>query len=344
LTDAIGAALASVDYYAHVREPDGTDLPQSSSRQVIERMVRLADIRPGQHVLEIGTGSGYTAALLAAIVGPTGAVASIDVDARLVERARERHTRAGTSVQFFAGDGYQGVPQDAPYDRIIGWATPHLVPAAWLAQVADWAVILTPVKVAEIACANLLVRLEVVRREPARAILHPGNFIEMHGEPITDFGLPVRYVDAVVRNRLGTWWLSSPDLRAGGLAQGCLEHLAGTQAVVRSSPVGDPGTLSDLWAWLYAVRPVGLAALSIPGHGSGIGYAEVRSAVVLRHDAMVTLGNAAAVERVTGWLGQWGAAGRPAVPSLTATVARQREGWTIRPAVPEQAPPSRTTL
>jgi protein-L-isoaspartate O-methyltransferase len=71
-------------------------------------------------VLEIGTGSGYNAALLAHVVGETGAVVSVDIDADIAADARERLAACGVSqVTVCCGDGGLGWSEHAPYDRII---------------------------------------------------------------------------------------------------------------------------------------------------------------------------------------------------------------------------------
>jgi hypothetical protein len=88
-------------------------------------------------VLEIGTGTGYNAALLAEIVGSRGRVTSIDVDARLALTARPALREAGYRVSVKVGDGRQGHPSGAPYDRIIVTACADHIPNAWLEQLAD---------------------------------------------------------------------------------------------------------------------------------------------------------------------------------------------------------------
>ncbi|MGH3632382.1 MAG: protein-L-isoaspartate O-methyltransferase family protein, partial [Sciscionella sp.] len=142
MTDTVTAAAAAVDYDAWVNGDDGDPIPQSSAPTSIRTIVDLLDIRPGISVLEIGTGTGYSSALLAEVVGPSGRVVSIDVDQELVERAADLHQRAGhQQVEIHTADGFAGWPAVAPYDRIIGWTTPHVVPQAWVEQVADGGII-----------------------------------------------------------------------------------------------------------------------------------------------------------------------------------------------------------
>lgn len=92
-------------------------------------MCRLLDVEPGMRVLEVGTGSGYSGALLGRLTGPTGRVTSLDVDASLIQRAGAKHAEHGIdNVTVHLADGFAGWAADTPYHRIIAWATPHLLP------------------------------------------------------------------------------------------------------------------------------------------------------------------------------------------------------------------------
>lgn len=82
-------------------------------------MIEQLDVQIGHRVLEIGAGTGYNAALLAWLAGSSGRVTTIDVDEDIVQEARDNLRRAGFSeVHVVAGDGWLGLPTDAPFDRI----------------------------------------------------------------------------------------------------------------------------------------------------------------------------------------------------------------------------------
>src|SRR5918912_561434 len=68
---------------------DRTRVVQSTAPGPVRAVVESAEVRAGQHVLEVGTGSGYSTAVLAQIVGPAGHVVSLDVDQAVAERARD---------------------------------------------------------------------------------------------------------------------------------------------------------------------------------------------------------------------------------------------------------------
>ncbi len=119
---------------------DARGLPRSSSSQpsLMAALLEALQVQPGQRVLEIGTGTGYNAALLAESVGPQGQVWSVEIDAEQATQARERLQRAGYGgrVQVLVTDGREGCAAAAPYDRVIATASALPLPGAWLEQVA----------------------------------------------------------------------------------------------------------------------------------------------------------------------------------------------------------------
>lgn len=130
-------------------------IPVSSSTKpdLMLRMLDHLDIRDGQRVLEIGTGTGYNAALLSHRLGERN-VFSVDIDPDLITTARERLASIGCRPTLAAVDGEQGLPDHAPYDRIIATCSVPAVPQAWLAQLADGGRALVDIKLA-VGAGNL---------------------------------------------------------------------------------------------------------------------------------------------------------------------------------------------
>jgi protein-L-isoaspartate(D-aspartate) O-methyltransferase len=127
--------------------PGGTPVPISSSSQPSLMAEMLEDLQMilGQGVLEVGAGTGYNAALMAHVVG-AGLVHSVDVDRVVLSEAAE-HLAAfpERGVQLHHGDGRDGWPDQAPFDRlIVTAATPDLEPA-WLAQLRQGGILVAPV-------------------------------------------------------------------------------------------------------------------------------------------------------------------------------------------------------
>jgi methyltransferase of ATP-grasp peptide maturase system len=115
----------------------------ASQPSLVLRMLAELDLEPGLRVLEIGTGTGWNAALLCARLGD-GAVTTIEVDGELANAARTALGRAGFRPTVVVGDGAGGYAPGAPYDRIVSTASVQRIPPAWLAQAHPGGVILTP--------------------------------------------------------------------------------------------------------------------------------------------------------------------------------------------------------
>ncbi len=116
------------------RAYDDTPLPIGlnqtiSAPHMVAIMCDLLDLQPGMAVLEVGGGSGYHAAVMAAMVGPGGRVYSVERKPELVAAARSNLEKAGiTNVTVIEADGSVGLAEHAPYDRISVAATAPQVP------------------------------------------------------------------------------------------------------------------------------------------------------------------------------------------------------------------------
>jgi len=110
---------------------------------IVALMTSLARTTPESRVLEVGTGSGYQAAVLAALVRH---VYSIEILAPLAEAARRALDAAGvTNVTARVGDGYRGWPEEAPFDAILVTAAPDHIPPALVAQLKPGGRLVIPV-------------------------------------------------------------------------------------------------------------------------------------------------------------------------------------------------------
>ncbi|MEV2274361.1 rRNA adenine N-6-methyltransferase family protein [Nocardiopsis sp. NPDC049922] len=140
---------AYTDQALTTQRDDGRDggmgLPTSSSSapSVMARMLTAARIEPDQRVLEIGTGTGFNAALLSELLGARN-VATVEIDETLAETARTSLYAAGYTPDVIVGDG-ERVEANAPaYHRIIATCTVARVPWSWLDQVRGRGRIVTP--------------------------------------------------------------------------------------------------------------------------------------------------------------------------------------------------------
>lgn len=114
-----------------------------SQPTVVAIMTEALELRGRERVLEIGTGSGYQAAVLSLLAAD---VYSIEIVRDLADEARERLARLGyANVHVRAGDGYKGWPEHAPFDRIVVTAAPPEVPRDLLAQLVEGGILVLPV-------------------------------------------------------------------------------------------------------------------------------------------------------------------------------------------------------
>ncbi|MGW5117315.1 methyltransferase domain-containing protein [Streptomyces noursei] len=125
--------------------PDGDLVPSSSASMpsVVARMLMALDDQLGLRVLEIGTGTGFNAALLSYLFGAEN-VTSIDVDPVLVGRAEQALKASDQRPEVCCADGAAGWRPAAPYDAIISTCAVRTVPLPWLEQVAAGGRIVTP--------------------------------------------------------------------------------------------------------------------------------------------------------------------------------------------------------
>jgi protein-L-isoaspartate(D-aspartate) O-methyltransferase len=285
---AVQAAFLAVPRHLFVPELDATaayqdealvikygadGLPVSSSSQpaMMAIMLEQLQLKPGHRVLEIGTGTGYNAAVMAHIVGPRGAVVTVDIDADLIARAQASLAEAGYGpgrgeVRAICADGGYGDPGDAPFDRVIVTVGAWDIPPAWLDQLGPAGRLVLPLSVRGI---QLSVSLE---RGPdswpdswsdswsATSVFRCG-FVRMAGafadpEPFRPVGVPPGlYVQADDGRQV------DPDALAAALGSPAVDVAAGIRARSRDE-------LADLDLWLTLTQPA-LTRLTIMETAAG---------------------------------------------------------------------------
>jgi protein-L-isoaspartate(D-aspartate) O-methyltransferase len=191
VTDArVLAALAAVPRERFVRAEDrrraGQDRPlrtaagqTTSQPSLIASMLELLRLQGDERVLEVGTGPGYQAALLAEL---TAEVHTIEVDAGLGETARRNLAALDLDVEVVVGDGRRGLPDRAPFDAIIVAAAARTVPPALGGQLVEGGRLVAPLGGAGAQVVAVYER-------------HLDRLEEVHR------GIPVRFVPLVGRDR-----------------------------------------------------------------------------------------------------------------------------------------------
>lgn len=329
---AITAALARVDE-THYRGTDKRAVRQTTPPTVIERHLPLLDIEPGMRVLEVGTGSGYSTALLAELIGPQGAVASVDVEADLITRATELHHQAGyTTITSLAADGYAGAPDHAPFDRLIAWTTPPHLPTSWVEQVRPGGIIVAPLVCAPIAYATAMARITVTDdHTPGRVNLHRGQYVPMT-TPALDRSRYATLVRTIDGERSPSY-ISAPWLTVA-------EDRELTERVFTRMRDASPTETLDIgWPeiehfklWAIARNPSGLTmahrgketmvGITTPDH---VGFVALFPDTHLVADT----GDSPALETVRNLLQEWKDQGRPQIEDVDVHTTAVTEGWTL---------------
>ncbi len=225
---------------------DGVPVSSSSQPAMMAIMLEQLGLQPGHRVLEVGTGSGYNAALMSVITGPSGEITTVDIDPELAERARASLVAAGfPTVRVRCADGGYGDPAGAPFDRIIVTAGAWDIAPAWLDQLGQGGRLVLPLSVYGIELSVALERGgdRWVSRSACRC-----GFVRMLG--------------AFARPQLAIW-LNGPEavlVQAGDGddidAEALRDALAGPAVDVRAGlGVADQSELGDLDLWLTLTEP-----------------------------------------------------------------------------------------
>jgi len=146
--------------------------PTSSTSQpsLVAGMLELSDLHPGMRVLEIGTGTGYNAALLAEILGSAANVCTIEFQEDVARRARDYLADEGYGdVKVVCRDGFFGAPEAAPFDRIMATVGCSDLSPHWLDQLDEDGFLLIPL---QHGLSDPLVRLRRDPDSPTQAVGH----------------------------------------------------------------------------------------------------------------------------------------------------------------------------
>jgi protein-L-isoaspartate(D-aspartate) O-methyltransferase len=156
---------------AHVDE--GGDILASTNSQpsFVLWLVHLLDVQPGQKILEIGSGSGWLAGILAHLAGGSGRVTGMEIIATLAARSRTDLAACGLgNVTILAQDGALGCPAAAPFDRVIITAGVWDLPSMLFEQVAPEGWLIVPVELSGSSACRVVLLRHVAK-----------HFVEMQG-------------------------------------------------------------------------------------------------------------------------------------------------------------------
>ena len=316
---------------------DGAALSSSTGPSPMAYMLQNLDLRLGHHVLEIGTGTGYNAALIAQILGECGNVVTVDIDRDVVDDARRHLSAAGFGrVKVKCADGGYGYPDDAPYDRIILTAGAWDISPAWREQLKPDGRLLLPLSIR--GAHQGIVAFENQGDHLTSGNVRPTGFISLRGafaSPTVEVPTGPRGDTVIVGDQI--------DLDAERI----YELLSGRFLDLAS---GVPVTWEELYGlrlWLAAREPRTCEFNDVDGPDRIIplfyqarnadqaicwtdGIIEERGIAVFHRDAgqvqpfeILVRGygtDRGAAERLVGHISAWEAAGRPSISDIRITM------------------------
>ena len=335
-------AAAYADRPVFIRWDAETPISSSTQPTMMAIMIEQLCLEPGNRVLEIGAGTGYNAAIMARIVGDTGNVVTVDIDQDIVDEAAANLSETGFhNVTCVCGDGFEGVPTEQPYDRVIATVGAYDVSPHWVDQLKDGGILVAPLW---FRGANLSVALQKRDGELTGLSASPCTFIPIRGiwqraegyYPVGDppddtlqMAIALDSDDAAYRRELGRVFNQSAELREIG------RSLAGrfyTQ-----------GIYSGLFMFLTAHPNVyNVFSSSESGLLQGAGLALIdpgsMSAAVLSDkypDQALVYGTSAAYGQLVEMLERWHELGHPAIHNLSIRALYDAPGalseweWTV---------------
>lgn len=343
----IAVCEAYADEAVAVQHVNGVATSSASQPSMVAIMLEQLDVRPGHRVLEIGAGTGYNAALLAHLAGPTGAVTSVDIDPELVATAAAHLAAAGISgVELHCADGALGHPPGAPYDRIVLTVGSADIRPEWVVQLAPGGRLLLPLSLrgSQVSVALDLDPDRVLRSRSVRSCA----FIRLRGLAAgPETVVPLRSLGLVLQPAADAPAASPAGPGAVGVGeQAVAEPSAVDAALAEPGPVTSVAVAlgaADLWdgfgLFLALTTPGTCRLLLTEPEADGAGFAPMAPGIGTLGLAgpgglaVVTAGSRhrvgvrafgrsgpAQVEQLLAALDRWVAAGRPDAAGLLLTV------------------------
>jgi protein-L-isoaspartate(D-aspartate) O-methyltransferase len=287
-------------------EDDDDPISTISQPTFVLRMLHLLELSPGQKVFELGSGSGWNAALMGHLVAPGGCVHSVEVVPELAEAAARNVTAVGLeNVSIVAGDGGDGCAGSAPFDRAVFTAGTYDLPRQFYGQVRDGGRLLMVVK-SEGGGDTLYVlgkngdHFESLAAVPCGFVSLKGKYQLKGLDPSSVEALPAwaRLRDREI-NRVPFWWGGAGSDTFVWRTQGirCFLSIADPSFRAFSTPRSISGIVGD--------------------HYFGLWDEAEESLVLAKDDALIAYGTPHAMERLRGRIAEWTLLGMPGGASYT---------------------------
>jgi protein-L-isoaspartate(D-aspartate) O-methyltransferase len=291
---------------------DDDNIPSTISQpSFVLRMLDLLHFQPGQTVFELGAGSGWNAALIGHLVGPSGHVYSLEIIPEVARRAEQAIAKSGIrNVHIVAGDAGEGYAAGSPYDRAIFTAGAYDLPRRFYEQVKEAGLLLIVIK-SEGGGDNLFV-LRKVSDHFESVTSMPCGFVQLTGKYKIDALDPVILSELpewdVLRHReLGRrpfWWGGKGREWFTWQTLGIRSFLGITEPLFKAFKIPkSPGTVAE-------------------EHYFGLWDRERLSLVIARNDELISYGSMAATERLVRMVHRWVDLGMPTASSFGLQVHR----------------------
>ncbi|GAB7048482.1 protein-L-isoaspartate O-methyltransferase family protein [Catenuloplanes indicus] len=336
-------AFDAVPALAYTHHPKWGETVHRSDPAAIRRDITSLAVRPGDRVLEIGTGSGYSSAILASLCGPHGRVTSIDISDELVARATAIHREHDIrGVDLHVADGLADYPSAASYHRMVAWCAPPRLPRTWVDQVEDDGRIVACLPIAALPSTTLIATITVRDGRPQLLDVTGGGYAQSTATAVDDaLTIPGRWVDYCDHQPDPSWisiaWRDDDPLRTG--ARAALDRLlhAGHTAAHH-----DMSTAWRSWtAYTAALGDRHVSLVSLRNRVRGIGHTTPDTAAVILADGTIIADtpHSPSLTILRTWLDRWETAGRPDAGSFPTTLVPYRgtglAGWDLRVRMPK---------
>lgn len=348
---AIDDAFAAVPERIYTHHDEHGETLHRSLPEGIRRELTSLDVRPGDRVLEIGTGSGYSGALLAQLCGPNGRVVSVDVNPDLVARAADIHRERGiVGIDCRVADGLAGFPPQGPYQRLVGWCTFARLPRAWPRQVIESGRIVACLPLVDLPAITVIATITVNDGMPQVQAMFSAGYVQSRAQAYDDVHMPHRWVDASIpgdeRCWIGVGWRGQDD-PAGRGARATLDRILAA---------GHTETYPAAFDWdrfnpfIGTLNDSGLSIVHLPGRGRAIGHTTPTAAAMIQVDGTILADapDSSSLTVLREWLDRWQRAGRPGaadlVPMLVPNPSTDCPGWDLRVALPGVVPAPRAAV
>jgi protein-L-isoaspartate(D-aspartate) O-methyltransferase len=291
---------------------DDDNVPSTISQpSFVLRMLDLLQFQPGQTVLELGSGSGWNAALIGQLVGPSGKVYSLEIIPEVAERAAATIAELGiTNVQVIAGDGGAAYAARGPYDRIAFTAGTYDLPRPFYDQIKTGGLLLVPIK-NEGGGDNLFLlqkmddHFESIYSTPCGFVQLSGRYKADSLDPITLETLPewsaLQHQEIA---RRPFWWGGKGREWFMWQTVGIRSFLGVTERLFRAFKIAKAN------------------AVAAEQHYFGLWDRDNMSLVVAKDDELISYGSATATERLLQLVHRWVELGMPAASSFRLRVYR----------------------